>query len=101
MAKCDVPSCEGESAGSVDNSGTPLSLCEWHLYEFNHDLLGNLYIKMKWLISVDFRGIRHFYLRFLPVILNFTHFVEKCPTSKNSPEAVCEPILIIFDFLES
>ena len=38
MATCDVPDCDVESAGSVDNSGTLLSLCEWHLYEYNNDL---------------------------------------------------------------
>jgi len=38
VANCDVPNCEVESAGSVDNSGTLLALCEWHLYEYNNDL---------------------------------------------------------------
>jgi len=38
VAICDVLNCDVESAGSVDNSGTLLSLCEWHLYEYNNDL---------------------------------------------------------------
>ena len=38
MAKCNALNCQEEGVGRVEASDISLLLCEWHTYEYEHDL---------------------------------------------------------------